>query len=82
MATSPVTNASRSNTARTRNVAGVAVDAVRHGFGPTRPVSRPPSRSAMKEREMSGPITQPGIVVGVDGSPASNAAAGWAARNA
>jgi nucleotide-binding universal stress UspA family protein len=36
----------------------------------------------MKEREMSGPITHPGIIVGVDGSPASNTAVSWAARDA
>jgi nucleotide-binding universal stress UspA family protein len=31
---------------------------------------------------MSKPSTHAGIVVGVDGSPASKAAVGWAARDA
>jgi nucleotide-binding universal stress UspA family protein len=35
-----------------------------------------------KENEMSVPVKRLGIVVGVDGSPASNAAVCWAARDA
>ncbi len=47
--------------------------------GALRPIA---SRIAPKENNMSKPSTHAGIVVGVDGSPASKAAVGWAARDA
>lgn len=45
-------------------------------------VSADQSISRAKEHQMGSDIDHPGIVVGIDGSPASDAAVAWAARTA